>query len=74
MAGGNLWKLISIHTLSRRVTYIDNVEKNTYQNISIHTLSRRVTSRRAFSKYGLIDFNPHPLTEGDSLRTVQICL
>ena len=34
-------------------------------DISIHTLTLRVTSAKKASKSSLVDFNPHPHTEGD---------
>ena len=39
-------------------------------DISIHTLTLRVTSAKKASKSSLVDFNPHPHTEGDGSYAV----
>ena len=56
--------VISTHTLARRVTR--GKYHHGYSNlISTHTLARRVTYLYGGVRVGIIDFNPHPRTEGD---------
>ena len=60
---------ISIHTLTLRVTLGGNgTMKKLY--ISIHTLTLRVTTQRQLPDTRRWDFNPHPHTEGDSIRPI----
>ena len=56
--------LISIHTLTRRVT-IEQPSMEINLSISIHTLTRRVTDGHGRNRRQDHNFNPHPHTEGD---------
>ena len=57
---------ISIHTLTLRVTRAADTAQDRV-NISIHTLTLRVTSISPDTANQILNFNPHPHTEGDKM-------
>ena len=59
-----LSRIISIHTLTQRVTKIKGCVIYA-QTISIHTLTQRVTFPRQLWQGFSVNFNPHPHAEGD---------
>ena len=59
---------ISIHTLALRVTDAKKDIDKAMRYISIHTLALRVTPHDGVVVFDHRHFNPHPRTEGDTLR------
>ena len=57
--------MISIHTLTQRVTWKGKQFPHCVQ-ISIHTLTQRVTPTIGLLSAGSLYFNPHPHAEGDN--------
>ena len=63
---------VSIHTLTRRVTKVSNIETVTIP-VSIHTLTRRVTFI-FFTYKSYKGFNPHPHAEGDNNSVLELVI
>ena len=62
--------VVSIHTLTRRVTHVYCVY-NPFCGVSIHTLTRRVTFLSRPYYWNISCFNPHPHAEGDTSEQIR---